>query len=253
MKLIRIVLMLAGSLVGSVAFGAGFAHNANFIVYAPDQTTADEVLAKADIFRAEIAKEWLGEELPTGSGRTIISVSLSRDQDDAFTWPIDSPERKFHKMWLTTSREKAVGGVLRHEVFHTILNTRFPDRLPACVEEGIATLDDDPERMEARQRLIGDYARSGKWPDLRVILDAKTISSDDQAAYGVARSLMQYLLSRGDKATLLRFAATAKVKGWDAAVNEHYGIRSVRDLEQAWHAWASHASRNGGAEASPGS
>ena len=85
-------------------FAVGFAHDETFIVYAPDQALADQVLAKAEKFRKAEAKDLLGEELEAGLGRTIITVKVSATEDNGFTWPIDHPDRKFHNVWLTTSR-----------------------------------------------------------------------------------------------------------------------------------------------------
>ena len=72
-------------------FAAGFAHDENFIVYAPDQDLADRVLAKAEEFRKAEAKNLLGAELEPGKGRTIITVEVSASEDSGFTWPIDCP------------------------------------------------------------------------------------------------------------------------------------------------------------------
>ena len=89
----------------STSYGVGFAHDETFIVYAPDQALADQVIAKAREFRKAEAKDLLGTELEPRAGRTIISVEVSATKDSGFTWPIDHPDRKFHSMWLTTSRD----------------------------------------------------------------------------------------------------------------------------------------------------
>ena len=54
----------------------------------------------------------------------------------------------------------------------------------------------------------------------------------------VAASVTEYLLRRGDKARLLRFAVSGKTAGWDTALREHYGLRSAEEFQQAWQAWA---------------
>jgi hypothetical protein len=230
-------------LAGSAALGAGFAHDENFIIYATNQALADTVRIKANLFREELAKEWLGEELPPGAGRTILSVELSKDEDTGFTWPIDSPERKLHSTWLKTSYEKATGSSLRHEVCHLVLNTRYRDPLPTWLEEGIASRSDDAERIAAQRRQIESYVRNGTWPDLRPVLSARVIPSSDESAYCVATSLVEFLLTRGDRAKLLQFGAAVKANGLDQALQECYGIRSEVHLEADWRAWTSQAAR----------
>jgi len=237
MKLIRLLMVLVCCATASVSLGAGLAHNENFIVLAPDQLLADEVLDKADFYRERIANELFGEELPDGTGRTIINVSVSKTEASAFTWPIDSPERKFHKIWLTTSEEKAVGNPLRHELVHMLLNTKFPRQLPMWLEEGLASRDDDPERVAIRRRLMDECAQSGNWPDLKAILDLQIIGADDQAAYSVVCSLTEYLLSLGDTATLLRFGVDQKAEGWNRALQRHYQIGTLRQLQRGWREW----------------
>jgi hypothetical protein len=249
MNLVRTGSVLLIVLTGSAALGAGFAHDENFIIYATNQALADTVRIQANLFREEIAKQWLGQELPPGAGRTILSAELSNDDDVGFTWPIDQAERKFHKTWLKTSYEKATGSTLRHECCHLVLNTRYRDPLPTWIEEGIAGRYDDPARIAARQRLVAAYVRDRTWPDLRPVLSARAISPDDQPAYCVAGSLVEYLLSRGDKAKLLEFAAAIKAHGLDQALQGYYGIHSEVHLESEWRAWTSQAASGRGASA----
>jgi hypothetical protein len=249
MNVVRTGLVFLVVLTGSVALGAGFAHDENFIIYATNQALADTVRIQANLFREEIAKQWLGQELPPGAGRTILSAELSHDDDVGFTWPIDQAQRKFHKTWLKTSYEKATGSTLRHECCHLVLNTRYRDPLPTWIEEGIASRYDDPERIAARQRLVEAYVQDRTWPDLRPVLSARVISPDNQSAYCVAGSLVEYLLTRGDKAKLLEFAAAIRAKGLDQALHECYGIHSEVHLESGWRAWTSQAASGRGASA----
>ncbi|HID75069.1 MAG TPA: hypothetical protein EYP56_03635 [Planctomycetaceae bacterium] len=220
-----------------LAWGGNWAHNQNFIVLAEERSLAESVLAQADRYRRQLAQEWLGEELPPSVGRTIITVTLSESVDRGFTWPIDGPERRYHKMWLTGSRMQLLGSTLEHEMTHVVLATRFPGMLPAWADEGAASLKDDAARREACRRLIAWYARTGNWPDLRSLFQQEAIVAEDRAAYSVAGSVTSYLLSRGDKATFLAFALAGPREGWDAALRSCYGLESVEQLQGAWQAW----------------
>lgn len=243
MKARYLALALVGLAVPSVVQGAGVAYNDNFIVLAPDQLLAEEVLAKAEHFRQQVAEEWLAEELPPRMGRATVNVELSDVEDENFTWAIDSPEQIFHKVWLTTTRRRALGSALGHEITHVVFATRFPDRLPSWIEEGAASLQDDPQRIEIRQRIIRRYARTGNWPRLETLFKARTLALGDQPSYSVAASVTQYLLCRGGRPKLLRFAVTGQQEGWNQALREHYGIPTVRELQAAWQAWASRTAR----------
>lgn len=238
MKTIWVNLLLFILLIPSVAFGAGFAHDANFLVLAPNQQLAEDVLASANDIRAHVAKEWLGEELPPSVGRTVISVTISEWEDRGLAWPIDTPKRTLHKVWLRTTQDGAVGGPLAHEVVHIVLATQFRDRLPAWADEGVASTVDDGPRVDTRRQIVAWFARTGNWPSLATLLDARSISPEDQATYSAAASVTQYLLSRGGKAKFLQFAVAGKANGWNQALKEHYSLRSVTDLQGAWQAWA---------------
>lgn len=225
-------------LVTAAAHAAEMAYNENFVVTAPDSEIANEVLTKSEQFRKEVAKEWLGEELPPSIGRVMIDVQIAA-ADEGKTWAIDRPERSFHMVWLNTTRERASGSMLKHEMTHVVLATEMPGRLPAWANEGAASLADDHERIGIRRRTIAWFARTGNWPSLERILDAPNITADDKASYSVSASLAGFLLTRGDKQQFLRFAVDGKSTGWHSALHNHYGINGVRELAQHWQNWAS--------------
>jgi hypothetical protein len=237
---------LAVLFVAPPVVAAGFVHNANFTVLTPPepnqeagQRFARQVLDRAERYRAEIAKEWLGEELPPGIGRTMINVRFSESNESGSTWAKDHPERTLHGIFLTTSRNRVLGGMLRHEITHAILATRYPhpNRLPPWIEEGIASTYDDDDRLAICERMVRWWATTGNMPPLDRVIEAGGISADDQTAYAAAGSLTAFLLQRRDKETLLTFGKAGLQDGWNAALEEHYDIQNVDALQSAWEAW----------------
>ena len=248
MKWTSILLAMISFLLGGVAQGAGFAHNENFLVLAADQRLADEVLAQASKLRGGIIGEWLGEEwlrkpLDPECGRTILHVKLSDTEDEGLTWAVDYEGRRHHRTWVTAPRERAFGSTLRHELVHCTLSTRFGHALPKWAEEGAACLSDDGDRKETRQRLIEQYRRTGRWPDLEPIVQADVISRQDEAAYASAASLTEFLVSRADKPTFLNFAVATKAQGWSVALQEYYGVSGIDRLQAQWRSWANRGER----------
>jgi hypothetical protein len=221
----------------------GFVRSEDFIVFAPDEPLAEAVLARAEQLRRQIAEEWFGEELPPGAGRTLIHVRVDDREDSGLTWPKDpnDPRQKLHNVWITATRERVLEGLFAHEMTHAVFATKFPGGIPPWIEEAIASLYDDPERAASRRRILARYAKTGNWPDLEKVLAARRICATDDAAYCVGPSVVEYLLSRGGKATLIRFAVAANKKGCEAALRECYGLGSVNALQVAWQAWARQA------------
>lgn len=224
---------------------AGFEFNQNFTVFTPapakselGDAFAERVLQRAEEYRLEIAEEWLGEPLADGLGKTTINVKFSSDDDSGLTWAKESSASKIHMLYLRTSPERALGSTLKHEMAHIVLATRFPHphRLPAWLEEGIASRYDDPGRHTQRSEALTRLARQRNWPRLEDVLFNANITAADEVAYTVATSLVEMLLSRADKKTLLEFGAKAS-EDLEPALRHHYEITSVGELQSMWQEW----------------
>ena len=230
--------LVVGLIFGATANSAEMSIRENFTVIAPNQALAEAVARQAEIFRRQAAIEWLGEELPDRAGRSLITVDIAPRKDEGATWPIDSPQRTLHQIWLTTSVERAVGSTLRHEIVHTILDTHFyPQSLPAWASEGIASQADDNGRKENQRRIVAQWARSGQWPALGRLLVCPQIEHNDLNRYAAASSLLAYLVERGGRPRAVAFAAAGANRGWDRATAEFYGGDLAR-LQSDWQAWA---------------
>ena len=217
--------------------GAGTARSENFSVSAPTQETAEAILARAEALRKEIALQWLGEELKPGDGRTMLTVIDEPSEDRGLTWPIDCAERRYHQVWLWGPSQALSETTMRHEMTHVVFATRFGDRLPAWVNEGIASLSDDPQRKAIGSRIVREMAQTGRWPSLALLFSQSSLPSSDQGLYAASTSLVEFLLGRADRTTLLRFALSGKAESWESALQKHYGFRSPSELEQAWQSW----------------
>ena len=235
-----------------VAYAGGFVHNANFTVFTEaslsaeaSQNFAAAVLARAEQYRREIAREWLGEELPKGIGATTISVRFSDSEDAGSTWVIDHPDRKFHSIYLQTSPDRALGDMLAHEVAHAVLATQFPHpkRLPAWLEEGIASRYDGAKRRQERESVLAWMVRNANWPRLESVLNAENVLAEDTRSYAAAVSLTDMLLAQGGKQKLLTFGKAASQVGCRRALMEHYRIADGDELQTMWQQWATRSVR----------
>jgi hypothetical protein len=236
MRLVRFICVSAAALLLTPSVHGAIPATKNFIVVAPDEMLAAEVLHEAELLRKHVALAYLGEELPAGVGQTIISVELSDTEDRATFWPVDHPLRTHHRLWLTTSRETATGPKLAHEITHLVLHVRYGDQLPAWVDEGFASMQDGPERVATRERILQDTAFVRRWPITEVLSRKVRISAHDQDAYAAAASLTEFLVARGDAPQALKFAAQGTKHGWEQAARINYGM-SLSELETTWQKW----------------
>lgn len=238
MKTVFVCLALLACAARAQGADAGLAHSENFIVMASNEALADRILASAEHYRRQVAIDWLGFELPAGEGRSAITAKLDPTKSSGLTWPKRSNSGKLHHVWLNFADPKAVDAMLHHEMVHVVFNTYRDIGLPAWIEEGAASQGDDPERVAIRQRTMATMAETRNWPDLAPLFAAQGISSSDRTSYSVAASLTEFLLTRGDKATFVRFGVTGQNAGWDQALREVYEIDSVRTLAAQWQEWA---------------
>jgi hypothetical protein len=230
----------------AVANAAGMALNANFIVLVPIKPTPENaeryaklVLEHAQQFRDSVAREWLGDRLADGEGRTRIAIDFTNKENSGFTWAKDNPQRRFHTIYLNTSPAKAAGTMLNHEIAHAVFATKYPhpNRLPSWVEEGIASRYDDPALIAVRQQEVRSWMRLGRIPQLIGLLNAAGIESFDDTQYAAAESLVSFLVARGDKLAVVKFAEDGQRVGWDRALRTHYRIAGVQQLQSEWQAW----------------
>ena len=145
------------------ALAVGTAHSENFNVMAPTKELAQSVAVKAESYRKLAALEWFGRELPAGKDRTILTVFTSADEDEGLSWPINDPQQKCHRIWITASAENAIGSLLNHEVLHTVLASFMRGgSLPRWADEGIASQVDDAVRLQSREQLVESWASQGR-------------------------------------------------------------------------------------------
>jgi hypothetical protein len=238
--------VILAALCPAVVNAAGLASNANFIAYVPLKPSPEKagqyaklIVERAQLFRDEVAREWLGETLPDGGTRTIITVGFTNKENSGFTWAKDDPQKRFHSVYLNTSPAKAAGTILNHEIAHTVFATKYPhpNRLPSWVEEGIASRYDDPALIAVRQQEVRSWMRVGRIPRLVSLLNAPGIESFDDTHYAAAESLVSFLATRGDKLAIVKFAEDGQRVGWDCALQAHYRIAGVQQLQSDWQAW----------------
>jgi hypothetical protein len=65
-----------------------------------------------------------------------------------------------------------------------------------------------------------------------------TSSIRSQRQYTAAASLTQFFLARGGRDTFLQFVEDGGLLGWEYALQTHYRIRNIQELQVGWEQWA---------------
>ena len=210
---------------------SGFASSDNFVVYAPTQELADEVLKKSEQLRTKLARAWLDKELAPGVGAAMIYVSLTNGESHGFTWPKNQTDEKYHSMTIKSSREKALGVILPHELTHALMATEFGGKLPRWADEGVACFQDGSDLSGTRRQTLMRFARTAQWPSLEIALQQKTCQSDDHSFFTVASSVTEYLLEQDSPKSFFAFAIEGQEKGWEfAARSQSAGLLTATIL-----------------------
>ena len=224
---------------------SGFASSDNFVVYAPTQELADEVLKKSEQLRTKLARAWLDKELAPGVGAAMIYVSLSNGENHGVTSPKNRPDEKYHAVTIRSSREKALNVILPHELTHALIADEFGTRLPEWADEGVACYQDGSELSGKRRQTLMRFAQTGQWPSLEGVLQQQKYEANDHSFFTVASSVTEFLLEQNGPKTFFAFAIEGQERGWEFAARSHYEFRSLRDLESQWREWVVQAFQPG--------
>ena len=227
--------------VGALAsLGAGF-RSPNFVVTAPTAEFAKQVGEAAEIYRDELAIEWIGKPLPGNwSSPCPINVTVgSMGAGGATTFNFQNGEVYGWKMDIQGSEERILDSVLPHEINHTIFACYFRRPLPRWADEGAASLiEHGSERLRLRKIHDQVMGTSRKIP-LKTLLDMKNYPQDKQQVltlYAEGHSLADFLIQKSDKPSYIQFLQIAHEEGWLVAL-KRYDYESVEALEKDWDRW----------------
>ena len=243
-----IVLAVIGPVCSSGLFAASD-RTANFIVSAPSRQLATEVARLAELYRRDLAIEWIGQELPRWREPCPISVqvgphlgaggatSFMFDQGRPFGW----------RMSIQGSRERLLDSVLPHEITHTIFATYFGRPLPRWADEGACTSVEHQSETSKQEQMLNQFLRSqpSRGIPFNRMFAMKEYPSDIMPLYSQGFSVVRFLLNHGGKRKFMRYLADGmRYERWDEVTKRHYGFRDLSELQLAWVDWVASGSRD---------
>src|SRR5215213_2510375 len=224
---------------GSLAQAAGY-KTTNFVVSAPTPQLAKEIGDQAEVFRRQLAIEWLGKELPAWSKSCPIKADVrpNAGAGGATSFVFDRGEVFNWKMNIQGTRERILDSVLPHEVTHTIFASHFRQPLPRWADEGACTTVEHPSEVSKQERNLIQFLKTGRGIPFSQMFAMKEYPSDVMPLYAQGHSLSEWLIeSRGRKAFLEFVGDGMQDENWPRAVREHYGFTNLLAMQTAWNDW----------------
>ena len=227
----------------------------NFIIYAPNQITADT--------GAELSEKYLSFLLDRFlDGRAWarrVPVVIYETKDDYVSkggWPAASAgvTRSDHlgrsdavALYLMRDGavyEHAIIGVLPHELTHVVINEFFGAQdTPRWLHEAIARRMEQDRRHYAMAARVGRDAVAGEYYRLRELFAAENYPDGYSKVirfYEQSATIVLFLLEQGSESMVAFLQALKDGEGHDAAASAALGIPkegAVEILEQRWVEW----------------
>jgi hypothetical protein len=225
--------------VASRTEAAGY-KTTNFVVSAPTPQLAKEIGDQAEIYRRQLAIEWLGQELPAWSKPCPIhaDVAPNKGAGGATSFVFDRGEVFGWKMNIQGTHERVLDSVLPHEITHTIFASYFRQPLPRWADEGACTTVEHRSEIAKQERNLIQFLKTGRGISFSQMFAMKEYPKDVMPLYAQGHSLSEWLIeSRGRKAFLEFLADGMKDENWPRAVHEHYAFDSLLAMQNSWNEW----------------
>jgi len=227
------------ALVAAALTGASY-RTANFVVQTADPRHAELFGNAAEHWRKELARQWLGEELPTWYQPCLMTVQVGPHlgAGGATSFVFDRGEVFGWRMQIQGSAERVVDSVLPHEITHMIFASYFRAPLPRWADEGAATSVECPsERAKHRQMLV-QFLRTGRGIALSDMLRMTEYPADVMPLYAQGYALADYLIQQGGRRRYVDFLSDGmRNQQWVAALAKWYGVKDLAALQNQWLAW----------------
>ena len=213
----------------------------NFIVRAPTMEIAQKVGLTAERCRVDLAKKWLGKELPPWSKPCPILVKVGRiGAGGATRFSFDRGEVFGWNMQVQGSLERILDSVIPHEVNHTILACHFRRPIPRWADEGAATICEHESERNRQLLVLQDILNEKRRIPLKQLLAIKEYPKQMDKVftlYAEGYSLTDFLVQQRGRKTFLKFLNDAHSHGWEFAIQQNYRHDSVQSLERQWKGW----------------
>jgi hypothetical protein len=204
---------------------------------------AAQVAERAEALRTELAKLWLGQELPPWHTSCPLHVHLTPAPPSGattFTFGHDraGQGRVFGmRMEISGQFDRLIASVLPHEITHTILAHHFRQPVPRWADEGASVCAEDSPEQHRHHLLMIRFLHDKKHIPLRDLFALKEYPPNVHALYAGGFSISKFLIEGKGRRVFLRFVADGMKNGWKQATRQHYPFHDVEEMEESWLGW----------------
>jgi hypothetical protein len=212
----------------------------NFDVHAPTKEIAQQVGQWAEYYRKVKAVEWLGHEMPNWPQPCPLFVTVTDEGPSGATSFQFAPQGGVVSMEMRIQGPltRLLASVLPHEITHTVFAYYFRRAVPRWADEGGSVLSEDDTERDKHDKIVRGILNRGGQFQLRQLFtlpDYPRSGDKVMCLYAQGFSVSHYLVYISNRQTFLRFVNQGmQTNNWDSAVQAHFGLRNVEELEAAW-------------------
>jgi hypothetical protein len=225
------------------AASAGRSVTRNFIVLASSQQQADTMAEAAERYRSQLAKYWLGRELPDWPQPCPISVRASQrlGAGGSTSFTLIGGSVTGWRMQVQGSEERILDSVLPHEITHTILATHLAPLgkpIPRWADEGACSTMEHASETAKHEKYLIQFLQEGRGIAFAEMFRMKEYPSDIMPLYAQGYSVAKFLIEQSGPQAFVQFVESGmRTEDWVAALEQHYGYPLVGKLQTAWNQW----------------
>ena len=229
------------ALAAAALLSVGAGHRTlNFVVTAPTSSLAREIGQAAERYRRDLAIEWLGRELsPWSAPCPITTHVVPRGAGGVTSFMFDRGGQPFGwQMTVQGPKERIFDSVLPHEITHTIFATHFGRPLPRWADEGACTTMEHESEKGKQKRMLVTFLKTKRGIPFNRMFAMKEYPPDMLPLYAQGYALARFLIAQGGRRKFVMYVGDGmKWNNWTAATKQHYGYKSLSELQVTWLDW----------------
>jgi len=214
------------------------------------ESCARHLARHAEALRTELTLKWFGKASPEAlapkcqivlhSSRASYTGAVGRGSTrtvGSSLVDIKPGRIRSRRIDLLGGQTEFLTAALPHELTHVVLKERFPaTQLPRWADEGMAMLADTEAKQNRHRNDLRNALKHRTIFNLAALVTMEEYPRSDRwgTFYGQSVSLTKFLVMQRTPEQFVRFIVRSTAKGYDAALQECYGIAGVGELDRKW-------------------